>query len=319
MGTLRLILACMVLLSHLGITLYGLNIGVVAVVIFYSLAGHVVAGLWSQWQQQPQPFKRFYADRSWRILPQYAAALLFASLLWLNHAHSAFLSQPPGWSDWLANLLILPLNFYMYTGQDHFTLIPPAWSLAAEMQFYLLAPFLLKQSLPKIGLCLGLSLVVFVLAQLHWLNSDYYGYRLLPGVLFIFLMGALQQLNLQQPNPALNRALPSLWLINAVYLSGLLLTKTHQPYNQEVALGLFLAMPLMAVLATQKPGYSKLNKHLGALSYGVFLYHFPVIWLLNITLPAVNPVDILNTLVLTITAAAIGHWLLERPLWRLFR
>ena len=91
-------------------------------------------------------------------------------------------------------------------------------------------------------------------------------------------------------------------------------------------IGLCVSAALMAVLATKKSGYSKggrgwqpLNKHLSALSYGVFLYHFPVIWLLNITLPTANPVDILNTLALTITAAAIGHWLLERPLWRLFR
>ena len=325
MGVLRLLLASAVLLSHLGVGIYGLNIGVVAVVIFYSLAGHVVASLWSRWQHQSQPFKRFYIDRSWRILPQYIVAMLWASLLWFNNTVSVFLSQSPTGLDWLANLLIVPLNYYMYTGQDHFTLIPPAWSLAAEVQFYLLAPFILRLSLPKMALCLGLSLLVFVLAQLQWLNSDYYGYRLLPGVLFIFLLGALQQLNHQQPKRMLARCLLSLWLINALYLLALLLTGFQQPYNQEVSLGLFLAMPLLAVFATKNQllpaNYSlqQLNKYLGALSYGVFLYHFPVLWQLNLSLPVANNSDIFKTLVLTFIAAVIGHGLIERPLWRLFR
>jgi peptidoglycan/LPS O-acetylase OafA/YrhL len=325
MGVLRLLLASAVLLSHLGVRSYGLNIGVVAVVIFYSLAGHVVASLWGRWQHQSQPIKRFYIDRSWRILPQYVVALLWASLLWLNNSASVFLSKAPNVLDWLANLLIVPLNYYMYTGQDHFTLIPPAWSLAAELQFYLLAPFILRLSLPKIALCLGLSLFVFVLAQLQWLDSDYYGYRLLPGVLFIFLLGALQQFNHQQSRPVLGRCLLSLWLINALYLLALRLTNFHQPYNQEVALGLFLAMPLLAVFAAKNQllpdndALQQLNKYLGALSYGVFLYHFPVLWLLNLSLPVANNSDIFKTLVLTFIAAVIGHSLIERPLWRLFR
>jgi peptidoglycan/LPS O-acetylase OafA/YrhL len=49
MGSLRFLLACLVLLSHLGISIGGLNPGVSAVVVFYLLAGHVAARLWLKW------------------------------------------------------------------------------------------------------------------------------------------------------------------------------------------------------------------------------------------------------------------------------
>lgn len=45
-GYLRFTLAFLVLLSHVGVTFYTLNPGVIAVVIFYILAGYVVSHLY---------------------------------------------------------------------------------------------------------------------------------------------------------------------------------------------------------------------------------------------------------------------------------
>ncbi len=376
MGSVRFILASLVLLSHLGISIAGLNPGVIAVVAFYLLAGHVVAGLWAKWQRQPKALFNFYRDRSWRIVPQYSIAAIFAALLWHNGAQSPFISAAPALTDWLANTLIIPLNYYMYTGQDSFTLIPPAWSLATEIQFYLIAPLLLSQRLSRLIICLALSLVIFALAQSQWLNTDYYGYRLLPGILFIFILGALQQLSSR--HKSLPRLLLAIWLLNAAYLLWLIIGQAHIPYNREVSLGLLLAMPLLAALSKKKSpqahapadprshaptrprshaprgnaytppkagtdshagawqpdqsqsGFprwsmgtrkaaSRLDKNLGALSYGVFLYHFPVIWLLQLQPPVAAAQDIASVAVLTIGCAALGHGCVERPLWRRFR
>lgn len=323
MGSLRFVLACLVLLSHLGISLYGLNPGVIAVAVFYLLAGHVVARLWEKWGGQPNALALFYRDRSWRIFPQYSVAMMLAALLWFYGAQSPFISSTPALTDWLSNLIIVPLNYYMYTGQDGFTLIPPAWSLATEIQFYLLAPLLLSQRLPTLILWLAFSLVIFVLAQMQWLNTDHYGYRLLPGILFIFLMGALQEL--RHRHQALTLSLAGLWLLDGCYLAWLFMEGSHIPYNREVALGLMLAVPLLAWLGKKPPlgrkpsAASRIDKTLGALSYGVFLYHFPVIWLMRLQPPVAAPKDILITLMLTISCAAIGHWCIERPLWRRFR
>jgi len=64
-GTLRFLLAIAVALSHLGVTLYGYNPGVVAVVIFYMLAGMVSYKLITTiYPNQPL---LYYKDRVKRI------------------------------------------------------------------------------------------------------------------------------------------------------------------------------------------------------------------------------------------------------------
>lgn len=323
MGALRFLLACSVLISHLGIRINGLTPGVIAVIVFYLLAGHVVARLWGKWQHQPNASGRFYRDRAWRILPQYSAAVLFATLVWLGGAQSPFIAIRPDLSDWLANILIVPLNFYMYTGQDSFTLVPPAWSLGAEMQFYLLAPLLLSQKLRYIMVVFGVSLGIFTLAQLQMLDTDYYGYRLMPGVLFIFLLGALHEFAYR--HNTLRKLLLILWSLNFIYLLWLSTAGQYLPYNKEVALGLLIAMPLLALLNKPNPDKQKssmstrLDRRLGELSYGVFLYHFPVIWLLKLQLPVLASNDIIAVIVLSLCCAALGHWAIERPLWGRFR
>jgi peptidoglycan/LPS O-acetylase OafA/YrhL len=322
MGALRFLLACTVLISHLGLRINGLTPGVIAVIVFYLLAGHVVARLWGKWQHQPDAPVRFYCDRAWRILPQYTAAILFATLVWLNGAQSSFIAIRPDLSDWLANILIFPLNFYMYTGQDSFTLIPPAWSLGAEIQFYLIAPLLLSQKLSNILMMFGVSLGIFTLAQLQILNTDHYGYRLIPGVLFIFLLGAMHELAYRLRS--LCNLLIALWSLNFIYLLWLFKAGQYLPYNKEVALGLMIAMPLVALLNKPKPDKQnnsivRLDRRLGELSYGIFLYHFPVIWLLKLQPPVLAPNDIIAVIALSLCCAVIGHWAIERPLWHRFR
>lgn len=323
MGALRFLLACAVLISHLGLRIIDLNPGVIAVIIFYLLAGHVVARLWEKWRHLPDAPGRFCRDRAWRILPQYTAALIFATLVWFDGAQSPFLAIRPGWSDWLANILIIPLNFYMYTGQDGFTLIPPAWSLGAEIQFYFLAPLLLSQKLHNLLIVFGVSLGIFALAQLQVLDTDYFGYRLIPGVLFIFLLGSLHEFAYR--HTLLRKLLIVIWSLNLIYLWWLSKMGQYLPYNKEVALGLMIAMPLLALLNRPKSDKrnilwgSRLDRRLGELSYGVFLYHFPVIWLLKLQPPVFAPNDILVVIALSLCCAALGHWGIERPLWARFR
>jgi peptidoglycan/LPS O-acetylase OafA/YrhL len=161
-----------------------------------------------------------------------------------------------------------------------------------------------------------LSLGIFILAQLQIVNIDHYGYRLMPGVLFIFIIGVFQDQAYQEP--VIRNLLYTLWLINFGYLTWLLCAAQPVPFNREVALGIFIGMPLL-VLLNQPILNKKLDKHLGELSYGVFLYHFPVVWLLKLQLPVVLLKDGIAVVVGSLCAAYIGHWLIERPLWKLFR
>ncbi len=340
MGLLRYLLASLVLASHLGHTvLDGINPGVAAVVVFYMLAGHVVAGLWQKWHQQPGALAHFYADRLWRILPQYYAAAAVAALLWWAGAQSPFLSAQPSALHWLAQLSVVPLSYYMYTGGDHFVLLPPAWSLGVELQFYALAPFLVLLRLRWLALAMAASLAVFVAAQLQWLHTDHFGYRLLPGVLFLFLTGAW----LRRCTASTCAPLLLLWgamLVYLLWLWGAPPAISHQPYRRDVALGLVLGLPVLALLQVARqrwagrlgrlPGLAhlaRLDAALASASYGVFLWHFPVLWalpwlVLSPLLPPLPPgssAQLLWVCLLTSACALAAHVAIERPAWRLWR
>lgn len=325
MGVLRLLLASVVMMSHLTINIRGYNIGVMAVVLFYLLAGQVVVRLWARIRTQPDAVLVFARDRLMRIMPQYFAGIGLAIAVWSFAPTLEFLPAHPGVLDWLANLTVIPLNFFMYTGLDGLMLIPPAWSLAAELQFYLLTPLLFSLSETRLRWCAVASFGVFILAQFQILDSDNFGYRLLPGILFVFLLGSsFSENSVLHPRSHVQRAVSLLfWLGIGAYLLGLLAIGDHQHFRVEVAAGLFFGLPLIAFMRRQpssKPWIKVVNRRAGELSYGMFLYHFPVIWTLQLWgLPHMGaealPVILSSSLIL----AAIGHWFIERPLWRYLR
>lgn len=319
MGFFRFFLAIMVLVSHMSFTLAGLNPGVVAVVVFYLLAGQVVRRLWQRQTHLPigKRARWFYQDRLWRIAPMYGFVMAFGFLSWFAGAQSYFLSIVPGAGDWLNNLLVVPLNYYMFNGADRFTLLPPAWSLAAELQFYLLIPLLLGSRQLLAVAWLG-SLIVFVAAQTQALSTDVFGYRLLAGIGFVFIVGGW--LEVPTKNSQLSPGFVAtgvLWLGMGVYVAILLMTPGwKQPFNLEVALGFFLGVPGILLISRWKPkgALYKAQRLAGALSYGVFLAHFPVMWMLELWLPALSGSVVAVSIGSTAIALA-GHYGVERPLW----
>lgn len=324
MGVLRFALALLVLLSHMHIYVAGLNLGVSAVVVFYLLAGHVVCRLWERlaFQHVSDKLRWFYRDRAWRIAPLYGYALLISLLAWALGAESYFISEGLSVLALVQNVLIVPLNYYMVSGIDRFTLLPPAWSLAVELQFYLLVPLLLVRW-QFAALAAALSISVFVLAQLPLLNTDIFGYRLLPGVLFIFVVGGVWQsrdlaASLTQIKPLL---LFSLWAVITAYTGWLFLhPEWRAPYNLEVALGFAVGFPLLVLFSRLQvaPWLHSVQRVLGALSYGVFLLHFPAMWLLALFRPGLEH-NVVAVVALTTGLAVIGHFGVERPLWKRYR
>ena len=314
LGTLRLILALCVAASHAGFYPGGLNPGVAAVIGFYLISGYVMTGLLTRHYPDRPHIPAFYIDRGVRILPQY---LLYASitLIWqlASNQRTAFLQASPGTTDLINNLLIVPLNYYMVNGADRYTLIPPAWSLGAEMQFYLIAPLLLL-STRRILVAGGFSLTVFALAVIGVLDSDWYGYRLLPGVLLFFLLGALLfHLHRCQKQKAANVLITA--AVTAAVTAAIALQQAallFRPYNQEILIGLCLAFPLLHLLVQRKR--HALDDWLGDLSFGVFLNHFFVLWVLypHGVSPQHLPVFLAVSLVLSI----LSQRYIERPLLR---
>lgn len=313
LGSLRLLLALLVALSHAGVRFYGYNPGVTAVVMFYLISGYVMTGLlrkhYTGWKDIPA----FYLDRVLRLYPQY---LFFAALTlaWamLTDSRTGFLRYAPGAADIINNLTVIPLNFFMFNQTDHYTLIPPAWSLGAEMQFYLLMPLLLLLRLRATAL-LG-SFAVYALAAWGTIHTEWFGYRLLPGVLFMFLLGSWLYECRRARGARRCVAAGIAWLA----LGGVLLVlgaygRLNAPYNVETLVGLLIGLPLLHFLGRMsRRGW---DEFLGDLSYGVFLCHFLILWLAGEA--NVHGARLVPYLLATLALSFLSQRLVERSILRL--
>jgi len=319
-GYLRFLLAYLVLLSHVGFRVEGLNPGVFAVVIFYILAGHVVTHLLFDvfWNRRKSIFT-FYKDRFLRIFPLY----LFVSLITVVFLLSTSFGSPEFKPiNVINNLLLIPLNYYMYiydkliiltSTNPPWWLIPPAWSLGAEFQIYLLLPFLIR--FPLVGIFFFFcSLCVYSAANLNLIHSDYFGYRLIPGVLFIFMMGSIIQKaasgkasNYEKLTLTVTYTFCILWFLYFVVEKHI-----YGAYTRETLLGIIVGAPIVYMNLKLKLKLP-FNRTLGNLSYGVFLSHFLAIWILEyLGFPKKGILFPISVSVITLTIAWVGVTLVDK-------
>ena len=280
-GYLRLGLAALVLLSHTGITINGLNPGVIAVIIFYMLAGGVVTHLWHDILPQGKgKLRAFYTDRILRIFPLYLYIASLTAIFILITGYGSPSFQPLAT---LSNILIIPLSYFMFIDNSILTdptwwLIPQAWSLGTELQAYLMLPFILIYKRAQLPVLI-ISISIYTAANLNIIHTDHYGYRLLPGIFFMFLIGSI----LKQESRRSIISTPSNWLLLLATINYLILHCTsgfQHVYTQETLVGILIGIPLLRLASATNIKLPH-NKTAASLSYGVFLSHFLVIWFLD--------------------------------------
>ena len=333
LGTFRLFLALCVALSHANVQIAGLNPGVIAVVCFYLISGYVMTGLLRSHFPGRAHIGHFYLDRALRLMPQYLLIAGLTLILYLvAKPATPFLAHAPALSDLLNNLLVVPLNWYMFNHSDSFTLIPPAWSLGAELQFYLLMPLLLLWRLRTFAFALGL--LVYLLAAWGMIDTNIYGYRLLPGVLTFFMLGSVLH-DVRREDANKSRLIVGAAVLGCAACALVLWRFDHLSllYNRETLLGVALGLPILLWLTRQSPKAQQksagandrrigpprpwLDSRLGDLSYGVFLNHFLIQW--SLTGVPSTPMGWAMYLSAIVALSAFTQWLVERPVLALRR
>ncbi|WLE95559.1 MAG: acyltransferase [Candidatus Electrothrix communis] len=284
-GYYRFFLACLVLMSHLGVSLQGFNGGVAAVISFYMLSGFVVCKLLTSVfsSNNKLVYFRFLYERALRIFPQYffimGATIVF--LLGTNFGKPVFTVITV-----VSNIFIIPLNYSMLLDnsilQDpKWWLVPPAWSLGVELQAYLLLPFVVY--LKPVKIVLGvLSLCIFILASFGQLHTHFFGYRLLPGIFFIFIIGtSIYKNNLGDGkedffDKFFSKVVYAILVAMVIILGakGMLLVQ----FVRETILGVLIGMPIVIYLSNSTIKIP-FNRFIGDLSYGLFLSHFLAKWM----------------------------------------
>ncbi|BAF71289.1 acyltransferase family protein [Sulfurovum sp. NBC37-1] len=310
-GYLRFTLAFFVMLSHVGVKIYGMNPGVTAVVIFYILAGFVVSHLYRDiFSDKKKELLYFYKDRILRIFPLYLYVVAITLIFLLATSFGNPLFEP---LRMVENLLIIPLNYYMYIDstilQDpKWCLVPPAWSLGTELQAYILLPLALVFRQVKFALFI-ITYSVYTLANFSFLQPDYFGYRLIAGVFFIFLLGVSIHKNEKEDRYILISTVivTILFVIISIWVGSF-----GQAFSRETFIGITVGVPLVFAISKIKNNFP-LNALLGSLSYALFLTHFLSIWILKYLkiMPSQTFVYILEVLSISLFFSFIGVFFIE--------
>jgi len=278
-GAFRLLLAIVVVLHH---SLGFFGYGTAAVYLFFVLSGYWTARMWDQkYSKYRHGLMVFYLSRWMRIVPVLITTLLLA---WISAASfpkslsPEFHNALQSFEWWLHQLFLVTITI---PGIG----LGPTWSLAVEMQFYLLLPLLLLLWLPaKINRVP--FYVVFAFTGMAFL---WFGASPMSGNVFIFLSFFWLGIN-RWRNPNFLRK--KFWLIGgaALFLTSVsviysvpewrnMLTnyssdRTSQATAIHGVLFYILAIFLVPVaLDSVGNGGSALDRWFGNLSYPLYLFH----------------------------------------------
>jgi peptidoglycan/LPS O-acetylase OafA/YrhL len=272
LGVYRFFLALCVLYSHAFGNVFGKNPGVIAVISFFVISGYVMAILIEKHYPSLASIPAYLLDRALRLFPQYLFYLVLTLAVLLTVGLKNEFVEQIDLVRIALNALILPIGFYMF-GLYHSLYIPPAWSLGLELSFYLTFPLFLLINRASQHLILAFSFGIAVTAYFGIINTDWFGYRLLPGTFFIFVLGAA----LAAPSRFNPIFLPAVVVTSLLAVIGSLLWPNELgiPNNFEVSAGVVIGVAAVSLLKDLQ--FSHIDELLGNLSYGVFLNHYLLI------------------------------------------
>ena len=272
-GVFRLALALIVVIYHLSKYMF---LGVFAVYCFFILSGYWVVRMYSEkYNSLKMATLKFYSSRIIRIYPLYIAMTLLTLLM--NIIFRA------GYIDLLKSFN--PINWITIFGLIGYNtgprVIPPAWSLDIEMQFYIIVPLLclLISKFKKINTLLLVSFLIWINYCFAIIDIKMPIKQTVLPFLFYFLLGAKLYLS---PNIfSKKQVYISLFLFVGVVMMHYFLPdlrlkvigKNDLVYFEQINLLLpLLLLPFISynlkVVSDQK------DRYYGNLSYTVYLFHW---------------------------------------------
>jgi peptidoglycan/LPS O-acetylase OafA/YrhL len=333
---LRTVAVYLVLLFHAG--LGWVSGGFIGVDLFFCLSGFLVTGVLLGELERDGRLRvgRFYGRRVRRLLPAALVVVVVVSVAFLL-VWSVVL-RVPVIADARASLLYYANWHFLAASGDYFaTDVDKSpflhfWSLSIEEQYYIFFPVLLlllsrlparvrrTAMLATLAVLLVVSLTLQVVLARGSIDRAYYGtdarlYQLLAGALLTaWLAGATWR-----PSRRTAHAIGLVGLVGILVLgSGLVgwnpswrgIGATGAAVLLLGGLGLSEGSPLSRVLAHPVPSY------LGRISYGTYLWHWPVIVALGVAFD-LGPVTVaLVALVAATGLAALSYRVLEMPIRR---
>ncbi len=356
MGIMRLLLAVTVLLWHCPEGLVSRMLHpALAVQCFYSISGFLMQMVISSGHHDAPGWQvRFYISRFLRIYPLY---IVFVALtvLFVGYHQLTFLLSQHFWHAaalWIANNALIVgqdvLRFFYFDAHaGHFSLLPrlqeervavqpisvsmtalgQSWTLAIELYFYAIVPFLLTRRTRVLAAVILLSLGLRIYLGYHGYFQSEWIYGFFPSELGVFLLGSLAYRayfflfesgrlawRLERMGSAGERILLALCAVVVAYVSWIYMTidlnfaggqSQWGAAPMGVARGYWFIL-LMTILALPCAFYfsrkCKWDRFIGELSYPVYISHFLVLQLITQRLhPAESATPLIGLFVLVIS------------------
>jgi peptidoglycan/LPS O-acetylase OafA/YrhL len=285
-GLLRLFLAIVVVLQHARICAFGSW----AVYVFFVLSGYWVCRMWwEKYRPRAGSILVFYASRFWRLWPTYIVCQLIGlavmarfSPRWVSEI--VIMAHPA----WIARALLI------ISSGSQFNYLNPIWSLDVEMQFYLVLP-LLAWGVAKLfgrpvawrtacGILALAGLFVLFVQQAPAKN----GLEFLTPYLVFFGAGMAVFFSGWQPTRLVGVASATLFVLATAVIAfhptwhrfigseAMRTTFTGLHAGNTILAGILaLIVTPYAALTVYQPS-PPLDRHLGNISYVLYLFHYPV-------------------------------------------
>jgi peptidoglycan/LPS O-acetylase OafA/YrhL len=297
-------------------------LGTLGVDTFFVLSGFLITGILLNCRKlcdEGQPIfptvRRFYIRRFLRIFPLFYLALFLATLLNLPGARQGF------W--WHATYTC---NFYMAIHQKILGATGHFWTLAVEEQFYLAWPWVIlfssRKWLPRIIFAVVLAGILFRVATLHLpINASLLPFACLDPLGMGALLAVLSEHSMRKSLSVVRllgvvAGLPLLALV-------MLLNYTRRFHSLEYVLGnmaVALVAAILILLCSESSGRTarllsfRPLSYLGVISYGLYVYHLPVWYLMGFDWTVHSLHRTFFGLVVTLAVATVSWHFFESPI-----
>ena len=305
---LRGVAALLVVGAHIGFIFpitapHLVSMGDEAVGLFFALSGFLMAHLYGSRPVTRENVLDFLVSRFARIYPVYLAAVVLVAML-SSVQNLDFVQPIAGGADFVRHVILLGSSGVF-------------WSIPPEIQFYLLFPVLwlcLAQPQRFSGMIVGLTVVVVVdgLVELPG-----------PGILLVsklpyFLFGALAGMMHSYWSSWIPSTLTG---ISTLFLLAVFFTYRHifpgfspEFWSLQSAVA---AAVIVGLVARQPPIAADVLaaapvRFLGKISFSLYLFHVPIMFLARLTFDASVPEPAL--IVATLFVAVAGAWFIHETI-----
>ncbi|MBB4482521.1 acyltransferase family protein [Rhizobium etli] len=305
---LRGLAALLVVQAHIGLIFpstaqHLMTMGSEAVGLFFALSGFLMAHLYGSRPVTRENVLDFLVSRFARIYPVYLAAVLLVAML-SGMQDLNFVQPINGGTDFVRHVFLLGSSGVF-------------WSIPPEIQFYLLFPILwlcLARPLRHSGVIAGFAIVVVVDGLLELPGPGILLLSKLPYFFFGALAGALHS-HLERWTPSALTGVFTLVLLAVFFTYRHVLPNFFPEFwgLQSAA----AAAVIVALVARKPPIAARVLaaapvKFLGTISFSLYLFHVPIMFLVHRTFETLLPEPALIAAALFVAVG--GAWFLHETI-----